>query len=352
MKIKIEKGKRRLFMNNDKEVFDVTIIGGGPVGLFTAFYAGMRKMTVNIIESLPQLGGQLTALYPEKYIYDVAGFPKVSGQGLIDSLLEQLDQFPPVVTLEQAVQEVERQEDNSFKITTNNDVHYSKTIIITAGNGAFQPRKLKLADTDKYEGKNLHYFIKDLNQFAGKNVQVFGGGDSAVDWSLMLEPIAKEVTLIHRRDKFRAHEASVENLERSSVKVMTPYVPLEFIGEDQIEKVVLEKVKEGTQEVVAVDDVIVNYGFVSSLGPINNWGLEIEKNSIVVNSKMETNVEGIYAAGDICTYDGKVKLIASGFGEAPTAVSNAKVYVDPTARVQSVHSTTIMEQAEKKAAKA
>lgn len=339
-------------MNNDEQVFDVTIIGGGPVGLFTAFYAGMRKMTVNIIESLPHLGGQLTALYPEKFIYDVAGFPKVSGQGLIDSLLEQLEQFPPTISLEQELQQVERQEDGSFKLTTDKGTHFTKTIIITAGNGAFQPRKLKLDDTDKYEDKNLHYFIKDLNRFAGKNVHIYGGGDSAVDWSLMLEPIAKEVTLVHRRDKFRAHEASVENLKNSTVKIMTPYIPLAFVGEDAIEKVILEKVKEATQETLEVDDVIVNYGFVSTLGPINTWGLEIEKNSIVVNSKMETNIEGIYAAGDICTYDGKVKLIASGFGEAPTAVSNAKVYVDPTARVQAVHSTTVMEQAEKKIVKA
>ncbi len=337
-------------MSNDQKVFDVTIIGGGPVGLFTAFYAGMRKMSVNIIESLPQLGGQLSALYPEKYIYDIAGFPKISGQELIDNLKKQMHQFEPTITLEQDVQKVEKQVDGTFKLTTNRAIHFSKTIIITAGNGAFQPKKLNLETAEKFEGKNLHYFIKDLNQFAGKNVQIFGGGDSAVDWSLMLEPIAKKVTLVHRRDKFRAHEASVENLMNSSVEVKTPFVPIEFIGANTIEQVILEKVK-GDQEVIDVDDVIVNYGFVSSLGPISEWGLEIVKNSIVVNSKMETNIEGIYAAGDICTYEGKVKLIASGFGEAPTAVSNAKVYVDPTAKVQSTHSTTLMEQVENKKVK-
>ncbi|MFS0576862.1 NAD(P)/FAD-dependent oxidoreductase [Sporosarcina sp. 179-K 3D1 HS] len=335
----------------EEQIFDVTVIGGGPVGLFTAFYAGMRKMSVNLIESLPQLGGQLSALYPEKFIYDIAGFPKISGQDLIDNLVEQMSQFEPTITLEQDVQEVEKLENGVFKLTTNREIHYSKAIIITAGNGAFQPRKLGLEDSEKYEGKNLHYFIKDLNSFAGKNVHVYGGGDSAVDWSLMLEPIAEKVTLIHRRDKFRAHEASVENLMNSKVEVKTPYVPVEFVGEDKIEKVVLEKVKEGLKEEVEVDDVIVNYGFVSSLGPIANWGLEIEKNSIVVNSKMETNIEGIYAAGDICTYEGKVKLIASGFGEAPTAVSNAKVYIDPTAKVQATHSTTLMEQKEDKKVK-
>lgn len=338
-------------MSNDVKVFDVTVIGGGPVGLFTAFYAGMRKMSVNVIESLPQLGGQLSALYPEKYIYDIAGFPKISGQGLIDNLTEQMSQFEPTISLEEDVRQVEKQQDGTFKLTTNKAVHFSKAIIITAGNGAFQPKKLGIETAEKYEGKNLHYFIKDLNQFAGKNVQVFGGGDSAVDWSLMLEPIAEKVTLIHRRDKFRAHEASVENLMNSSVEVKTPFIPIEFIGEDTIEQVVLERVK-GEQETVAVDDVIVNYGFVSSLGPISEWGLEIEKNSIVVNSKMETNIEGIYAAGDICTYEGKVKLIASGFGEAPTAVSNAKVYIDPSAKVQATHSTTLMEQTEEKKEKA
>ena len=339
-------------MSNDQIIYDVTIIGGGPVGLFTAFYAGMRKMSVNIIESLPQLGGQLSALYPEKYIYDIAGFTKISGQELINNLINQMNQFEPMITLEQDVQQVEKQKDGTFKLTTNRTIYYSKTIIITAGNGAFQPKKLNLETAEKYEGKNLHYFIKELNKFAGKTVQIFGGGDSAVDWSLMLEPIARKVTLVHRRDKFRAHEASVEKLMNSSVEIMTPFVPIEFIGENNIEQVVLEKVKANQEKVVDVDDVIVNYGFVSSLGPISEWGLEIVKHSIVVNSKMETNIEGIYAAGDICTYEGKVKLIASGFGEAPTAVSNAKVYVDPTAKVQATHSTTLMEQAENKKVKA
>ena len=189
-----------------------------------------------------------------------------------------------------------------------------RPLLLRRGMVHFKPKKLNLETAEKYEGKNLHYFIKDLNQFAGKNVQIFGGGDSAVDWSLMLEPIAKKVTLVHRRDKFRAHEASVENLMNSSVEVMTPFVPIEFIGENHIEQVVLGKVKDNQEKFFDVDDVIVNYGFVSSLGPISEWGLEIVRNSIVVNSKMETNIEGIYAAGDICTYEGKVKLIASGFG--------------------------------------
>ncbi|KIL76358.1 NAD(P)/FAD-dependent oxidoreductase [Bacillus badius] len=339
-------------MSDNQEIFDITIIGGGPVGMFTAFYAGMRQMSCKIIESLPQLGGQLSALYPEKYIYDVAGFPKVRAQELIDNLREQMNQFDPTVCLEEAVEELEKQGDGIFKLTTNAGVHYTKTVVITAGNGAFQPRKLELEGSEKYEGKNLHYFINDLNQFAGKKVQVFGGGDSAVDWALMLEPIAEQVTIAHRRDKFRAHEHSVETMKNSKVDIKTPFVPAELIGDERIEQVVLEEVKGDRKEVIDVDDVVVTYGFVSSLGPIKNWGLEIEKNSIVVNSRMETNIEGIYAAGDICTYEGKVKLIASGFGEAPTAVSNAKVYIDPKARVQPLHSTSVMGDSDKKAAKA
>ena len=326
----------------DEKVYDITIIGGGPVGLFTAFYGGMRQASVKIIESLPQLGGQLSALYPEKYIYDVAGFPKVRAQELVNNLKEQMKKFEPTVCLEQAVQEVNKLEDGTFHIICNdNNEHYSKAIIITAGNGAFQPRKLEIEGSEKFEKANLHYFVDDMNKFAGKRVVVFGGGDSAVDWSLMLEPIAEKVTLVHRRDKFRAHEHSVENLMESKVEVKTPWVPVEIVGDDRIEKIILQNAKTEEREELEVDDVIINYGFVSSLGPIKNWGLTIEKNNIVVNSRMETNIPGIYSAGDICTYDGKVKLIAAGFGEAPTAVNNAKAYIDPNAKVQPGHSSSM-----------
>ncbi|WP_059173600.1 NAD(P)/FAD-dependent oxidoreductase [Bacillus sp. FJAT-27445] len=328
-------------MQEEQKVYDITIIGGGPVGLFTAFYGGMRQASVKIIESLPQLGGQLSALYPEKYIYDVAGFPKVRAQELVNNLKEQMAKFEPAVALEQSVEKVEKQGDGVFKLTTDKETHFSKTVIITAGNGAFQPRRLELESATQYEGKNLHYFIDDLNQFAGKKVVVFGGGDSAVDWALMLEPIAEKVSIIHRREKFRAHEHSVENLNNSKVEIKTPFVPHELIGGDEIKQVVIASVDGTTTEAIDVDAVIVNYGFVSSLGPIKEWGLQIEKNSILVNSKMETTVPGIYAAGDICTYDGKVKLIACGFGEAPTAVNNAKAYIDPKAKIQPLHSSSM-----------
>ncbi|MBM7704614.1 thioredoxin reductase (NADPH) [Bacillus iocasae] len=328
-------------MREDKNVYDITIIGGGPTGLFTAFYGGMRQASVKIIESLPQLGGQLSALYPEKYIYDVAGFPKIRAQELVDNLKEQMKQFNPTVSLEQAVEKVEKQADGVFKLTTNEEIHYSKTIIITAGNGAFQPRKIELDNAVQFEKSNLHYFVDDMNKFKGKKVLVCGGGDSAVDWALMLEPIAEKVILTHRRDKFRAHEHSVESLKNSAVEIKTPYIPVELIGDDRITQVVLENTKDEEKEVIDVDDVIVNFGFVSSLGPIKEWELDIEKNSIVVNTKQETNVPGIYAAGDICTYEGKVKLIVAGFGEGPTAVNNAKAYIDPKARLQPMHSTSM-----------
>ncbi|BCU80923.1 ferredoxin--NADP reductase [Polycladomyces abyssicola] len=324
-----------------REIMDITIIGGGPVGLFAAFYAGMRQASVKIIESMPQLGGQLSALYPEKYIYDVAGFPKVRAQELVQNLIEQANLFNPVYCLEEKVQNVVKNEDGIFELTTNKGLHLSRTVIITAGCGAFEPRKLNIPGAEKYEGKNLFYFVNNLNQFRDQDVLIAGGGDSAVDWALMLEPIAKSVTLIHRRDTFRAHEHSVERMKKSSVRIITPREIQSLQGEERIEKVVIVDKKTGTTEELHVDALIVSFGFVSSLGPIKEWGLHIENGGIVVNSRMETNIPGIYAAGDIATYPGKVKLIAVGFGEAPTAVNNAKQYLDPSARLQPGHSSNM-----------
>ncbi|RJS61875.1 NAD(P)/FAD-dependent oxidoreductase [Bacillus sp. PK3_68] len=326
--------------DHQNKLYDITVIGGGPAGLFTAFYGGMRQSSVKIIDSMPQLGGQLAALYPEKFIYDVAGFPKIRAQELIDALKEQALLFNPAVALEECALHVEKQVDG-FKITTDKAIHFSKTIIITGGAGAFEPRRLPHESAGLYESKNLHYFINDLHQFADKKVVINGGGDSAVDWALMIEPIAREVTLIHRRDKFRAHEHSVNQLKQSSVNILTPYQIKELRGKGKLEKIIVANNQTSEERLIELDDLIVNFGFISSLGEIKNWGLDIQKGSIVVNSKMETNIPGIYAAGDICTYPGKVKLIAVGFGEAPTAVNNAKAYMDPQARVQPLHSTSI-----------
>ncbi|RKQ29591.1 NAD(P)/FAD-dependent oxidoreductase [Oceanobacillus halophilus] len=322
------------------KVFDVTIIGAGPVGLFTAFYGGMRQASVKILESLPHTGGQLEALYPEKYIYDVAGFPKIRAKELVANLEKQARVFDPTIVLGQAVETVERLADETLKLTSNTgEIHLTKTMIITAGNGAFQPRRLNIGESEEFEGVNLHYYVRDMNQFEGQHVVLLGGGDSAVDWALMLEPIAKKVTLVHRRDQFRAHERSVEQLQASSVEILTPYVAADISTSNQIDRLILQEVKGDKKVELEPDSIICNYGFISKLGPIKDWGLNIEKNSIVVNSKMETNIPGIYAAGDICTYDGKVNLIATGFGEGPTAINNAKRYIDPKARVQPKHSS-------------
>ncbi|KWX74543.1 NAD(P)/FAD-dependent oxidoreductase [Paenibacillus jilunlii] len=320
---------------------DLLIIGGGPAGMFAAFYGGMRQASVTLIESMPQLGGQLAALYPEKYIYDVAGFPKVTAQELVDNLSRQMELFQSDIRLEEKVVSLKKQDERHFVITTDKAEYHSKAVIITAGVGAFEPRRLELPEAARFEKANLHYFVSDLNAFKGKKVLISGGGDSAVDWALMLEPIAEQVTLIHRRDKFRAHEHSVENLMASKVNVITPSEITGLHGEEFITKVTLSHIKTKETQELEVDSVIVNFGFVSSLGPIAEWGIDIDSNSIVVDSRMETSIPGIFAAGDITTYPGKLKLIAVGFGEAPTAVNNAKVYIDPEAKLSPGHSSNL-----------
>lgn len=328
-------------VQHENGMTDLIIIGGGPAGMFAAFYGGMRQASVKLIESMPQLGGQLAALYPEKYIYDVAGFPKVTAQELVNNLSKQMELFNTDIRLEEKVLSVKKLEERHFVVTTNLGEHHAKAIIITAGVGAFQPRRLELEEAEKFEKRNLHYFVNDLSQFKGKKVLISGGGDSAVDWALMLEPIAEQVTLVHRRDKFRAHEHSVEQLMASKVNIITPTEISALHGEETITKVTLSHIKTQETQEIEVDDVIVNFGFVSSLGPISEWGINIESNSIVVDSRMETSIPGIFAAGDITTYPGKVKLIAVGFGEAPTAVNNAKVYIDPDARLAPGHSSNM-----------
>ncbi|MGO4345004.1 NAD(P)/FAD-dependent oxidoreductase [Paenibacillus sp. MCAF9] len=320
---------------------DILIIGGGPAGMFAAFYGGMRQASVKLIESMPQLGGQLAALYPEKYIYDVAGFPKVTAQELVDRLREQLSHFQQEICLEEKVLNVNKLDERLFEIITDKTKHYAKAVIITAGVGAFEPRRLELPEAAGFEKKNLHYFVGDLQRFQGKKVLISGGGDSAVDWSLMLEPIAESVTLIHRRDKFRAHEHSVENLMNSKVNILTPKEITALHGEESITKVTLSDVKTLETIELEVDAVIVNFGFISSLGPIADWGIQIQGGSIIVDTRMETNIAGIFAAGDVTTYPGKLKLIAVGFGEAPTAINNAKVYVDPGAKLSPGHSSNM-----------
>lgn len=329
-------------MTVSEELYDITIIGGGPVGMFAAFYAGMRNAKTKIIECLPVLGGQVSLLYPEKTIYDVGGYAGVTGKELIHQLTAQMQHFDQTICLDQEVKTIEKQDDHLFKIATNKGVHFSKTIVIATGQGSFQPRKLSLPLSDTFEQTNLHYIVKDLEQYKDKTVVICGGGDTAVDWALTLNGIAKKVILVHRRERFRAHEGSVEMLKSSNIDILTPYVPHKLIGESTKLKTVEFKETRGEKiTTVDLDYFIVNYGFVSSLGPIKDWNIQLDQTDIVVNSKMETSIDGIYAAGDSNTFDGKIKLIATGFGEAPTAVNHAIHSIYPKEHAQPIQSTKL-----------
>lgn len=325
-----------------QEIVDIIIIGGGPVGLFTAFYAGLRQASVKIIESLPELGGQPWMLYPEKKIYDIPAFPEIQAGALIENLLAQLERFPSTqYCLEEEALELNKTE-FGYEVITSKQTHLAKTVIIACGNGAFRPRKLEIDEASHYEGKNLHYFVNNLERFRDHTVAICGGGDSAVDWALALEPIAKKVSIIHRRPQFRAQEHSVKQLEESSVEILTPYLPEQIIGNgEKIQSVVLKHAKGEDQIEIPVDDFIVNYGFSSSIGGMKNWGFEVQRNCIVTNSQMETTLPGVFAVGDIATYDGKVKIIATGFGEAPVAINAAMTYVNPNSRPSTIHSSSM-----------
>ena len=329
-------------MQLDEKIYDITIIGGGPVGLFASFYAGIRDASVKIIDSLPQLGGQLAELYPEKYIYDVAGFPKIRALDLVHQLTEQAMQYQPKICLNEKVVTLQKREsDHVFELTTDRGViHLSRAIIVTAGIGAFTPKSLPAENVQSFEGNGIYYYIDDLSKFADAKALVVGGGDSAVDFALMLKRVAKSVTLIHRRDQFRAHEENVKALYASGVDVKTFYELKAVLGDKHITgATIIENRSKETMD-IDVDVIIGTLGFTASLGPILEWGLNIEDNGIVVDSRMGTNIPGIYAAGDIVTYPGKIKLIATGFGEAPTAVNNAKLYLDPASKLHPGHSSS------------
>lgn len=329
-------------MLENKDIYDITIVGGGPSGMFTAFYAGLRQAKVKIIEALPQLGGQPGMLYTEKVIYDIPALPAITGGDLVKNLNEQLDRFDTTICCGEEAFELEKDENGIFEIQTSKQKHYSKAVIISAGNGAFRPRKLEIDHAELYEDTNLHYFVNNIESFRDKTVAICGGGDSAVDWALTLEPLAKKVFLIHRRPQFRAQEHSIHLLSKSSVEIVTPYVPVTINGDGKLlSSVVLQEARKDNTIEIAVDDFLINYGFSSSIGAMKKWGFDVKGNSITINSKMETTIPGVYAVGDISSYDGKVKLIATGFGEAPTAVNNAMVYINPDTRVQPMHSTSL-----------
>ncbi len=325
--------------NAGDDLYDVTIIGAGPVGLFALFYAGMRGMRAKIVDSLAELGGQLTALYPDKYIYDMAGFPKVLARDLVNDMAEQALQFKPAVFLEEKIAGLKAVESGFELSSEQGRVHRTKTVIITAGVGAFAPKKLENAALARFEGHGLHYVIPNLKRFEGRRLLVVGGGDSAVDWALHLEEIAKEVTLIHRRDTFRAHEDSVKKLHACSARVLLFNELKDIVGDPDVRQAIVYDNRTKEETTLDVDDVVVNFGFLANLGPIRTWGLQLEKISLVVNQQMETNIPGVMAAGDITTYPGKLKLIVTGAGEAAMAVCTAKMRCDPKASYFPGHSS-------------
>lgn len=300
---------------------DILIIGAGPTGLFTVFEAGLLKLRCHIIDVLPQPGGQLTELYPRKPIFDIPGYPSVEAGELIDNLMEQIKQFQPGFTLNERAELYERLDDGSFIVTTDRGTrHHCKAIAIAAGLGSFEPRRPILENLEKYEENGVEYFVRDPEMFRDKRVVIAGGGDSALDWSIFLADVAAEVTLIHRRNEFRGALDSVEKVkelkDKSRIQLITPAEVVELHGEVKLESIVIDK--DGTRETVELDHLIPLFGLTPKLGPLANWGLEIEKNAIKVNNALDyqTNVEGIYAIGDINTYPGKLKLILCGFHEA------------------------------------
>lgn len=325
---------------SDTQVFDVTIIGAGPAGLFAAFYAGMRQMSTKIVDGLEEIGGQLTALYPEKYIYDMPGFPKVKARDLIRMQAEQGLQYGAEVCLGEKIMTIHRREDGAWALTSERGrVHLTKTVVIAGGAGSFSPKKLPLEGVERWEGKGLHYFVKDPEVFRDQTVLIVGGGDSALDYSLQLEPIAKQVILIHRRDKFRAHEETVQQVLKSSVEVNLFWECAEVQGDEGITTVCIAHNKSEERRTLNCTRIITALGFHADIGPIKNWGLELQGGAIKVNSRMETNLPGVYGCGDIVTYEGKLKLIATGVGEAATAVNHAKTFIDPAARAFPGHSS-------------
>lgn len=332
------------------DIRDLTIIGGGPTGIFGLFYAGMRGATAQIVDALPELGGQLTALYPEKYIFDVAGHPKVLAKDLVRALTEQASQFyresglpvhlgQRVVGLEEA--------DGHFVLTTETDRFPTRSVVIAAGIGAFRPRRLPQAFAEPWYGRGIHELVQTPESYRDQDVVIIGGGDSAFDWCAQLRGKARSVTLVHRSDRFRAHAATVSEVQECAavgdgrVAIYTFHELDAIHGTDRLEGVRLKDVKAKTTREIRADVLLPMLGYVSDLGALLEWGLNVEKDEITVTTQMETGRPGIYAAGDITTYPGKLKLIATGFAEATIAVNQAVHWVYPDKKVSPGHSSNL-----------
>ena len=327
-----------------KDIRDITIIGGGPTGLFAAFYAGMRGTSCRIVDSLPELGGQLAALYPEKYIYDVGGFAKVLAKDLVKGLVEQALQFDPDVVLDEQVHALDCAGDH-FVLNCAGGSYRTRTVVIAGGKGAFEPMPLKCPGYEEFMHNGVEYAVRDPEMFRGRKVMIVGGGDTALDFVIMLKDVADSLTLVHRRDGWRAHEATVTLVEKAAeaeeIDLRTFYEVRAIHGDSSVERVTIFDNRTDKETTLECDAVLSCVGFKPDLGPIKSWGLKVEKNRILVDALMATSVPGVLAAGDFVNYEGKFDLIATGFAEAAVAVNNAVHHVDPTARVNPGHSTNM-----------
>ncbi len=325
------------------EMRDITIIGGGPTGLFALFYAGMRNASAQIIDALPEPGGQLIALYPEKYIFDVAGFPRVLAKDLVRSLVEQAGQFGMPIHPNQRVTVLE-EGSGHFTVVTETDRFPTRSVVIAAGIGAFSPRRLPQPCAEPWYGRGIFDRVTDPVEFAGRHVVIIGGGDSAFDWAHQLRDRAASVALVHRSDRFRAHASTIAAARSATGKTsIHPFHELHDViaGDGKIVALVLRDVKTGSTRRIAADVVLPMLGYVSDIGELANWGLRLENDDIVVDSEMATGRPGVYAAGDVTTYPGKLKLIATGFAEAATAVNQAVHWVHPGTKVNPGHSSNM-----------
>jgi thioredoxin reductase len=328
------------------EIRDITVIGAGPVGLSAAFWAGMRQASVRVIDSLPEIGGQCTTLYPEKWIFDVPGHPKVLAKDLVAQLRRQsLEQFDVPVHLETTANDISWDADGVTLHTDRGDLR-SRTVIVAGGHGAFEPKRLPVSDVDMapWEGRGAHYLVSEKEAFADKRVVIVGGGDSAFDWVVNLVDTASKITLVHRRDAYRAHEATVaevmDHVKGGRVELKVPYVIREVHGNGSLEAVELHHAAESERiERIDCDAVLLQLGFSTKLGPLKEWGFELSKGAIRVDGLMRTNLDRVWACGDISTFDGKLKLIATGFAESAIAVSQAVHHIRPETRIQPAYST-------------
>jgi thioredoxin reductase (NADPH) len=317
---------------------DILIVGAGPVGLYGAYYVGERGLSAAVVDSLSEVGGQITAMYPEKQIYDVAGFPAVTGRELVRGLTAQAAQRDPAYLLGQEAQQLVRLDDGRFNVTTTRAEVTAGAVIVTGGIGTFTPRPLPAGE--EFLGRGLEYFVPSSQAYVGRDVVIVGGGDSALDWALMLDPLASSVTLVHRRDAFRAHSGTVDKVKQLDVRMITNAEVTALEGDRLLERAVVSVKGEDQPRVLACDKVVAALGFTANLGPLREWGLELrDKRHIVVDTAMHTNIPGVFAAGDITDYEGKVRLISVGFGEVATAVNNAAVHLDPSAHVFPGHTS-------------